>query len=165
MDGRVWVPEAPGPLLQRSWGGWRVHWAGGGLLGPKRRVVGGRLRQPPQTPSYSVHALWKLPWVLKWVLSHFSCVIPWTVAHQAPLPMGFSRQEWSNPRLLCLLHWQVVFFFLFFLFFFLTTSATLEGGPKSKIRFSGGGPQELVSHPTQSRLRCLCPEGWRWAGP
>ena len=50
---------------------------------------------------------------------------------------------------------------VFFVFSFFTTSATLEGGPKSKIRFSGGGPQELVSHPTQSRLRCLCPEGWR----
>ena len=50
------------------------------------------------------------------------CVTPWTAAHQAPLSMGFSRQEyWSglpcpppgdlpNPRLnpcfLCLLHWQ-----------------------------------------------------------
>ena len=37
-------------------------------------------------------------------LSHFSCVrlfaTPWTVAHQAPLSMGFSRQEyWSG--LLC----------------------------------------------------------------
>ena len=48
---------------------------------------------------------------------------PGNVAHQAPLPMGFSRQEsWSglsfpppgdlptqgsNPHLLCLLHWQV----------------------------------------------------------
>ena len=49
----------------------------------------------------------------------------WTVAHQAPLSMGFSRQEyWSGlpcpppgdlpdpdvgwiPHLLCLLHWQV----------------------------------------------------------
>ena len=46
----------------------------------------------------------------------------WTVAHQAPLSMGFSRQEyWSglpcpppgdfpntgwNPHLFCLLHWQ-----------------------------------------------------------
>ena len=35
------------------------------------------------------------------VLSHFSCVwlfaTPWTVAHQAPLSMGFSRQEyWSG---------------------------------------------------------------------
>ena len=46
----------------------------------------------------------------------------WTVAHQAPLSMGFSRQEYwsclyallqgifptqgSNPHLLCLLHWQ-----------------------------------------------------------
>ena len=29
---------------------------------------------------------------------------PWTVAHQAPLTMGFSRQEyWSGT---CLLHWQ-----------------------------------------------------------
>ena len=40
------------------------------------------------------------------VLSHFSCVwlctTPWTVARQAPLPMGFSRQEyWSG--LPCLL--------------------------------------------------------------
>ena len=48
---------------------------------------------------------------------------PWTVALQAPLSMEFSRKEyWSgllfpplgdlpnsglNPRLLCLLHWQV----------------------------------------------------------
>ena len=38
----------------------------------------------------------------------------WTVASQAPLSMGFSRQEYwsrlpfqkSNPDLLCLLHWQ-----------------------------------------------------------
>ena len=35
------------------------------------------------------------------VLSHFSrvrlFVTPWTVAHQAPLPMGFFRQEyWSG---------------------------------------------------------------------
>ena len=35
------------------------------------------------------------------VLSHFSCVklfaTPWTVAHQAPLSMGFFRQEyWSG---------------------------------------------------------------------
>ena len=61
------------------------------------------------------------------MLSHFSCVqffaTLWTVAHQAPLSMGFSRQEyWSglpcpppgvfltqelNPHLLSLLHWQV----------------------------------------------------------
>ena len=62
-----------------------------------------------------------------YVLSHFSCVwlfkTPWTVTHQAPLSMGFSRQKyWNglpcllqgifptqgwNPHLLCLLHWQV----------------------------------------------------------
>ena len=46
-------------------------------------------------------------------------VTPWTVAHQAPLSMGFSRQEhWSrllfplpgdlNPARLHLLHWQAV---------------------------------------------------------
>ena len=53
------------------------------------------------------------------MLSRFSHVwlfaTPWTVAHQAPLSMGFSRQEyWSglsgpglNLSLLCLLHWEV----------------------------------------------------------
>ena len=60
------------------------------------------------------------------VLSHFSCIqlfaTLWTVAHQAPLSMGFSRLEYwsglpcpppgdvptqgSNLPLLCLLHWQ-----------------------------------------------------------
>ena len=43
--------------------------------------------------------------------------IPWIVAHQAPLSVGFPRQEYwsgllfltqgSNSNLLCLLHWQV----------------------------------------------------------
>ena len=43
-----------------------------------------------------------------WVLNHFShvqlCVMLWTVAHQAPLCMGFSRQEyWSGlPCLPCM---------------------------------------------------------------
>ena len=52
--------------------------------------------------------------------------IPWTVARQAPLFMGFSRQEhWSGwpfpplgdlpdpgiePHLLCLLHWQAILY-------------------------------------------------------
>ena len=60
-------------------------------------------------------------------LSRFSyvqlCVTPWTVVHQAPLPIGFSQQEywsgchallqeisptqWSNPCLLSLLYFQV----------------------------------------------------------
>ena len=34
------------------------------------------------------------------VLSHFSCIqlfaAPWTAAHQHPLSMGFSRQEYWN---------------------------------------------------------------------
>ena len=61
-----------------------------------------------------------------WVLSCFSrvqlCVTPWTVAHQAPPSMGFSRQEQGsglpcplpgdlpdpgiNPHFSGLLHWQ-----------------------------------------------------------
>ena len=68
--------------------------------------------------------------LLSWVLLHCTqaCshvqlfVTPWTVAHQAPLSMGFSRQEyWNglsfpppgelpdpelNPHLLYLLHWE-----------------------------------------------------------
>ena len=64
------------------------------------------------------------------MLSHFSRVwlfqTHWTAAHQAPLSMGFSRQEyWSGmpcpppgdlprpgtgPHLLCLLYWQGRFF-------------------------------------------------------
>ena len=71
---------------------------------------------------------------------HFSCVwffaTLWTVAHQAPLSMGFSRQEYwsgchsllqgifltqgSNLHLLCLLHWQAdSFFFLLNIFYFI----------------------------------------------
>ena len=39
--------------------------------------------------------------MLAWMLSHFGCVrlcaTPWTGTHQAPLSMGFSRQEyWSG---------------------------------------------------------------------
>ena len=56
------------------------------------------------------------------LLSHVLLFVnPWTVAHQAPLSMEFSRQEYqsglsfpstfltqgSNSCLLCLLHWQV----------------------------------------------------------
>ena len=68
-----------------------------------------------------------VPFVLACVLSHISCVqlcaTLWTVARQAPLSMGFSRQEyWSrlprpppgdlpDPEMelasLCLLHWQL----------------------------------------------------------
>ena len=73
---------------------------------------------------------WKLSFsVCECVLNHFSrvqlFVTPWTVACQAPLSLGFSRQEYwsglpcllqkivptqgSNLCLLCLLHWQVHF--------------------------------------------------------
>ena len=55
---------------------------------------------------YSILA-WRIPWTAKFavsltkVLSHFSHVrlfaIPWTVAHQDPLPVGFFRQKyWSG---------------------------------------------------------------------
>ena len=65
-------------------------------------------------------------------------VAPWTVAPQAPLAMGFSRQEYwsgvpfptsgnlltkgSNQHVQCLLCWQADFFF----FFLFTTSTTWE---------------------------------------
>ena len=44
---------------------------------------------------------WSLPFLFACMLSHFSCVqvfaTLWTVAHQAPPSMGFSRQEyWSG---------------------------------------------------------------------
>ena len=75
------------------------------------------------------------------MLNHFSRVqlqvTLWTVGLQAPLSMGFLRQEqWSglhallqgtfltqgsNPHLLCLLRWQVLLFVCFVLF---VTSAT-----------------------------------------
>ena len=67
------------------------------------------------------------PWSSSAVLCSLSpvrlCATPWTGARQAPLSMGFFRQEYwnglpfplqglfptqrSNPQLLCLLHWQV----------------------------------------------------------
>ena len=47
----------------------------------------------PQLPPLEGHAC---------LLSRFSCVqlpaTPWTVAHQAPLSMGFSRQEYWSER-------------------------------------------------------------------
>ena len=77
------------------------------------------------------------PHCVRCTFSHFSCVqlfaIPWTVAHQVPLSIGFSRQEyWSGllcpplgdlpnpetePVSLCLLHLAGGFF---------TTSTTWE---------------------------------------
>ena len=48
-------------------------------------------------------------------------VTPWTAAYQAPLSMGFSRQEyWSGVPLPSLKLLLVFFFFLFFNFYFLT---------------------------------------------
>ena len=44
---------------------------------------------------------------------------PWTAAHQAPLSMGFSRQEhWSGVPLLSLSNWFTSHIFLFSLFQF-----------------------------------------------
>ena len=44
--------------------------------------------------------VWVYACVLNLFISVWLCVTPWTVAHQAPLSMGFSRQEcWSGlPR-------------------------------------------------------------------
>ena len=79
-------------------------------------------KSPPNCSLMSYPWAGRSTWVLC-VLSRFSrvqlFVTPWTVARQAPLSTGFSRQEyWSgfpcpppgtrgwNPHLLCLPHWQ-----------------------------------------------------------
>ena len=87
-------------------------------------------RKKKSIPFFSpLHYIIKYPFcTCACMLSHFShvqfCVTPWTIACQAPLSMGFSRQKyWSglpcallqaifptqglNPHLLHLLHWQV----------------------------------------------------------
>ena len=70
--------------------------------------------------SLTVGILWTLPHIGLWSVAQLCPTLcnPWTVACQAPLSMGFSRQEYwsglpfppgdlphlgSNP---CLLHWQ-----------------------------------------------------------
>ena len=50
----------------------------------------------PQSTAYELDQLWFLPVM---VLSHFQShpATPWTIARQAPLSVGFSRQEyWSG---------------------------------------------------------------------
>ena len=48
----------------------------------------------------NIKVLWKVKWASEWVKSLSRVrffATPWTVAHQAPLSMGFSRQEyWSG---------------------------------------------------------------------
>ena len=62
---------------------------------------GGRSRMRCKSVKYiCVHEWISFPVISVCVLSRFSCVqlfaIPWTVAHQAPPSMGFSRQEYWN---------------------------------------------------------------------
>ena len=92
------------------------------VLDPSTLNVGGNAAPTQQGPKHSgLHFL-----LVASMLSHFSrvqlSVTPWTVALQAPLFMGFSRQEsWSvlqcpppgdlpdpeiEPASLSLLHWQ-----------------------------------------------------------
>ena len=113
--------------------------------GIKKLPSAGWVPKIPFSPPTCTHLL-KLP--LDCAISCFSriwlFVTLWTVAHQAPLSMGFSRQEcWSrlpfllqgifltqggNPHLLCLLHWPagslpLVQEFLFY--FFMPSGACL----------------------------------------
>ena len=61
-----------------------------------------RTRQPCPTPHHKETSwiIQVVPNVITCMLHCFSRVqlfaIPWTVAHQAPLSMGFSRQYWSG---------------------------------------------------------------------
>ena len=59
------------------------------------------LKLCPLSRTYKLHLFTNVIWNLLLLLSHLSgvwiFVTPWTVAHQAPLSMGFSRQEyWSG---------------------------------------------------------------------
>ena len=116
-----WVTE----LFTYYWQGLRCH-----HLSALHHVV---FTQPRTYPAFSLLSLLSLPvrrlhclGFSTCVLSCFSCVrlfvTLWIVAFQAPLPMGFSRQEYwvgchffcqriflnqgLNLCLLCLLHWQ-----------------------------------------------------------
>ena len=76
----------------------QVHWIGDAIQ-PSHPLL------PPLLPSIfpSIRVCWRRsldPWTIWEVLVLFSCSImydsatPWTVAHQAPLSMGFPRQEY-----------------------------------------------------------------------
>ena len=63
------------------------------------RILQARILEWVAMPSFG--GLSHLEWMLLLLLSHFSCVqlyaTPKTAAHQAPLSLGFSRQEhWSG---------------------------------------------------------------------
>ena len=116
-----WAPREMGPPENRSPGRWAPT-----EMGPPWKRVPKEMgpQEEQRLPNLMNHR--QLQALLACVLSHFSCVrlfaTPWTVAHQAPLSMGFSRQEYrsglpyppprdhptegSNPHLLCLLRWQ-----------------------------------------------------------
>ena len=83
----------------------------------------------------------------------------WTVAHQAPLSMGFSRKEyWSGlpcplpgnlpypgiepASLMSIQNWQVFFFFFFFFFTTRTTSETLLKARNPQIVYGSLKGQE-----------------------
>ena len=76
---------------------------------------------------FTTSATWEALEIIKCYVREVTSVVsdsvtPWTVAHQSPLSMGFSRQEyWSGlsfpspgdlpnpgiiPHLFCILHWQ-----------------------------------------------------------
>ena len=70
----------------------------------------------PQHCLSSVIPLAACHWMLLLLLSRFSCVrllaTPWTTAYQAPLSMGFSRQEyWSGVPLPSPCHWIGLIYF------------------------------------------------------
>ena len=107
MDREAWRAAIHGVTKSRIW---LSDWTEEGHVTPLLNTL--------QSFSHSIYAF---------MLSHFSCAwllaTLWTVAHQAPLSKGFSRQDcWSRlpcppiedllnpgikPRLTCLLHWQV----------------------------------------------------------
>ena len=97
LDTRVWSLDWEDPLVKgmathSSILAWRIPWAEepGGL-----QSMGS---QSDMTERLIHTQLYLRSTCVCWSLSHVQlCAIPWTVARQAPLPMGFCRQEyWSG---------------------------------------------------------------------
>ena len=98
------------------------------------------------------------------LLSHFSCVrlcaTPQTAAHQAPLSMGFSRQEYWNGVPLPSPHDLSILFFLFLCFDI--TDSSFKGKIKhlsSHLLSTASLPQPQVLH-----LQIQPTMGWKYSG-
>ena len=93
-------PKEMGDLL--DWCPLKIHGESSSFL--RERQIRSDGHMCPQSFRFHCHWSFRSAWELAFphvcVLSHFSCVwlfvTPWTVARQAPLSMGFPRQEYCS---------------------------------------------------------------------